>query len=207
VKFESEAAERWSDEAYANVDAYLGHRADLVCSLGPPLRTGDRVLDLACGDGRFGEFLLQRGLSYVGVDASNSMVAAARSRLGEAAEIVHAELDAYRPERPVAATTVFRALYYARDPASFFKVAAEFTEKKLVFDASPRRFRLDHLRSSLAVAGFTRLDLHPFFVPQTVRLPGLLLGLLVAAERSRPLAQTLLRFRFSYICAASRNER
>ena len=40
----------WSEE-YADAGAYLSHRGELVVSLGPPLEPGDRVLDLACGDG------------------------------------------------------------------------------------------------------------------------------------------------------------
>jgi SAM-dependent methyltransferase len=203
-KFEGEIADRWSDETYANAARYLRHRADLVCSLGPPLVPGDRVLDLACGDGRLGEFLLTRRLSYVGVDASRSMVTAARRRFAGAAEIVQADLDDYAPAAPVSATTLFGALYYTCDRPAFFRRVAEFTEKKLVFNLSVRRYRLGEIRSELAAAGFDRLDLHPFFVPQTVRLPAPLLEVLIAAERSGLLARGLLRVRFSYVCAASR---
>jgi hypothetical protein len=102
---------------------------------------------------------------------------------------------------------VFRAVYYTRDRAAFFRRVSEFTEKKLVFDLSPRRYRLDEVRSELSRAGFTRLDLHPFFVPQRFALPRPLLTFLLGAERSGPLARLLLRLRFSYICSASRNDR
>jgi SAM-dependent methyltransferase len=207
AKFEGEAAEAWSDDAYADTEAYLSHRAELACSLGPPLLAGDRVLDLACGDARFAEYLLPRGLSYVGVDASSSMVAAARRRLGQTVEIVHAELDGYTPSSPVSATMVFRAVYYARDRAAFFRRVGEFTEKKLVFDLSPRRYRLDEVRSELSRAGFTELDLHPFFVPQRYALPPPLPSLFLGAERVGLLARLILRLRFSYICSASRNDR
>ena len=44
-------AEDWSEEAYADAQAYLAHRAALIAALGPPLGPGDTVLDLACGDG------------------------------------------------------------------------------------------------------------------------------------------------------------
>jgi hypothetical protein len=57
---------------------------------------------------------------------------------------------------------------------------ASFTEKKLVFDLNPRRFRLAEVRSELRAAGFDRLDVHPFFVPQRVALPAGLLRLLLA---------------------------
>jgi SAM-dependent methyltransferase len=205
-KFEGDVAERWSEEAYANTDRYLDHRAELVCSLGPPLLRGDHILDLACGDGGLGEFLLPRGLSYIGVDASRAMVAAGRERLGAAAEIVHADLNDYEPTAPVSATTVFGALYYVRDRPAFFRRVAAFTEKKLVFNLSPRRFRLQEVGSELKAAGFDHLELRPFFVPQSVRLPATLLRLLISAERNGWLARGLLRVRFSYVCAAYRTE-
>jgi SAM-dependent methyltransferase len=204
-KFEGDVADRWSDETYANITRYLRHRAELLSSVGPALAPGDRVLDLGCGDGRLGEFLVPYGLTYVGVDGSSSMVAAARRRLGKAAEIVHADLNDYEPAAPVQATALFGALYYVRDRGEFFERAAAFTEKKLVFNLSPRRYRLDEVGSELRAAGLDRLDLRPFFVPQTVRLPDPLLGLLVAAERSGFLARALLRVRFSYVCAAFRS--
>jgi SAM-dependent methyltransferase len=204
-KFGVEAAERWSDDEYAAPARYLGHRAELVQSLGPPLVPGDRVLDLACGDGGLALFLEPLGLSYLGVDASEPMVAAARARLGPEAKIALADLDVYRPPAPVAATTIFRAIYYAADRAAFFRRTAEFTEKKLVFDLNPRRYRLAEVQAELEAAGFARLDLHPFFVPQHVALPGPLQRALLAAEHNRALAHALLRVRFSYVCAASRS--
>ena len=44
----------WTESAYADVGAYLDHRAELVVALGPRLELGDEVLDLACGDGGLG---------------------------------------------------------------------------------------------------------------------------------------------------------
>ena len=61
-------AERWTEEAYADADAYLAHRAELILSLGPPLDTGDTVLDLACGSGRHTRYLAGRGLQVEAVD-------------------------------------------------------------------------------------------------------------------------------------------
>jgi SAM-dependent methyltransferase len=205
AKFGEESAARWSDDAYADGDRYLAHRADLVRMLGPPLVRGDTVLDLACGDAGLAGFLLPHGLRYVGVDASPAMVAAARLRLGGLGSVELADLDEFRPAGRVAATTVFRALYYARDRAAFFRRVAEFTDGKLVFDLDPRRYALDDVRGDLAAAGWDRLALRPFFVPQTVRVPRPFGRALVGAETVRPLARALLRFRFTYLCAASRS--
>ena len=198
------AAERWSDEAYADPASYLGHRADLVVSLGPRLQPGDRVLDLACGDGGFGELLLARGLVYLGADASAPMVEAARKRFGDRAQVQLADLNDYVPPAPVAATTCFRAIYYARDRLAFFRHVAEYTERKLVFDLNPRQYRLADVRADLRAAGFDQLALRPFFAPQRVALPPPLRALLHAAELTGPLARLALRYRFSYLCTAYR---
>jgi SAM-dependent methyltransferase len=194
----------WTDEEYADAEAYLAHRAELVMTLGVPLERDDEVLDLACGDGGLGTFLLDRGLRYRGVDAEPAMVDAARRRLGERATVEEGDLNEYAPPAPVAATTVFRAIYYARDRAAFFARVASFTETKLVFDLNPRQYRLDDVCADLRAAGFPRVVLRPFFVPQTQRLPRPLVELAKAAERSGPLARLALRARFTYLVAALR---
>ena len=194
----------WSDAEYADAAAYLAHRAALIASLGSALAAGDEVLDLACGDGGLGVFLLARGLRYRGVDAEQAMVEAARSRLGDRAPVDRGDLNEFVPPGPVAATTVFRAIYYARDRAAFFAHAATFTEKKLVFDLNPRQYRVEDVVGDLRAAGFAPVVLRPFFVPQTRRLPGPLVGLAKAAERSGPVAQLALRARFTYVVAALR---
>ena len=190
-------AEGWSRE-YADAAAYLSHRAELVVSLGPSLEPGDRVLDLACGDGALAAFL--PGLEYLGVDASPEMVEQAR-RNGVAAEL--GDLNEFAPAAPVAATCVFRAIYYADDRAAFFRHVASYTERKLVFDLNPRQYRLEDVRAELRAAGFSRLELRPFFVPQTVALPRAAVSALRVAERSGPAARLALRFRFTYLCAAT----
>jgi SAM-dependent methyltransferase len=197
-------AERWTETQYASAAAYLDHRADLVVSLGQPLEVGDLVLDLACGDGGLAEHLLARGLRYRGVDSTPEMVAEASRRLGDRAEVELGDLNDHTPPAPVAATTCFRAIYYADDRRAFFAHVAGYTERKLVFDLNPRQYRLEDVLADLRAAGFTRIDLRPFFSPQRVALPRHLAACLRLAERSGPLARLALRFRFSYLCAASR---
>jgi SAM-dependent methyltransferase len=191
------AAERWSEEAYADSVAYLRHRAELIVSLGPPLEPGDRILDLACGDAGLADFL--RPYEYLGVDASEEMVRAAQAR---GARVELADLNDYEPPEPVAATTCFRAIYYARNRRELFRRVAGYTEKKLVFDLNPRQYDVDDVRADLAAAGFDRVALRPFFVPQTRALPAALATLLRAAERSGPVARAALRFRFTYLVSA-----
>jgi predicted TPR repeat methyltransferase len=202
-QYARQAAE-WTEHAYADVTAYLAHRAELITTLGPPLSPGDEVLDLACGDGGLGEALLARGLRYRGVDLTQEMVEAARARLAGRGEIDVGDLNDYVPPSPVAATTVFRAIYYARDRAAFLSHAAEYTETKLVFDLNPRQYRVGDVVHDLHAVGFSSVEVRPFFVPQTVSLPRPALAAAKALERSGPLARLALRRRFTYLVAASR---
>ena len=199
-------AERWTDEAYADPSGYLVHRAELIVSLGPRLTAGDTVLDLACGDAGLAEPLLAHGLRYIGVDLSGPMVDAAQRRVGDRAEIAFGDLDDYRPASPVACTTCFRAVYYAKDLRAFFRHVAEYTERKLVFDLNPRQYPVDDVVAGLRAAGLERVAMRPFLFPQRHGLPRPLAAGLRAAERSGPVARALLRFRFTYLMAASRAE-
>jgi SAM-dependent methyltransferase len=189
----------WTQTAYADADAYLAHRAELIVSLGPRLEPGDTVLDLACGDGGLADHL--PALRYVGVDASPEMVEAAKE---QGRDVVLGDLNDYEPPERVSTTTCFRAIYYARDREAFFRRVAGYTERKLVFDLNPRQYRVDDVRADLRAAGFDRLAMQPFFSPQRVALPRAAAAALRALERSGPLARLLLTFRFSYLCAAFR---
>jgi hypothetical protein len=197
-KYDS-SAERWSEIAYADAATYLAHRGELVLTLGPPLEPGDAVLDLACGDAGAADYL--PGVRYLGLDASAEMVKAGK---GRGRNIVLGDLNEYEPPDHVAATTCFRAIYYAGDRAAFFRRVAGYTERKFVFDLNPRQYGVEDVRSDLRAAGFDRLELHPFFSPQHVSLPRPLASALYALERSGPLARLLLAVRFSYLCAAFR---
>jgi SAM-dependent methyltransferase len=190
----SGSASGWSEHAYASTTAYLAHRAELVRRLGPPLRPGDTVLDLACGDGGLADHLPEQ--RYLGVDASEEMVAAGHA-LGR--DIVRGDLNDYVPPGPVQATTIFRAIYYARDRRTLFEHVAAFTERKLVFDVNPRQYRLEDIRADLLAAGFDSLETRPFLVPQTRAAP-----FLVLLEHVPPVARLLLRYRFTLLCSASR---
>lgn len=195
-------AQGWSEASYADPRSYLDHRAELVVQLGAALAPGDTVLDLACGDGRLGLHLRARGLAYRGVDAEPAMVDAAVRQLGSGI-VELGDLETYLPSEPVACTTVFRAIYYARDRDAFFRQVRGYTTRKLVFDLDPRRFDVEGVVGELEAAGFARPVLHPFLVPQTRRLPAPLAAALRAAERSAAFSRLLLRVRFTYLVAAA----
>jgi SAM-dependent methyltransferase len=189
------AASGWSREQYADSTTYLRRRAELIV---PGLQPGDTILDLACGDGGLADFLA--GFTYRGVDLNDAMVAEAR-RNGVAAEV--GDLNDYVPQAPVAATTLFRAVYYARDRQTFFRHVASYTRTKLVFDLNPRQYEVADVVRDLQAAGFDGVSLRPFFVPQRVQLPAPAAAAARALERSGPLARAILRARFTYIVSAS----
>jgi hypothetical protein len=59
----------------------------------------------------------------------------------------------------------------------------------------------------LRVAGFASVEIRPFFVPQTHALPSMFARTLQLLERSGLVARALLRYRFTYLCAASLTKR
>jgi SAM-dependent methyltransferase len=157
------------------------------------------VLDLACGDAAAAEYL--PGMRYLGLDSSAEMVKAAQRR---GRNVVLGDLNDYEPPEPVAATTCFRAIYYATDRPAFFRRVAGYTERKFVFDLNPRQYRVEDVCADVRAAGFDQLELRPFFSPQHVSLPPTVASALYALERSGPVARLLLTMRFSYLCAAYR---
>jgi SAM-dependent methyltransferase len=193
-KYTTDAA-GWTEREYADAETYLRRRAELIARR---LAPGETVLDLACGDGGLGDFVVARGLRYLGVDLNGAMAEAARAR---GFEIAVADLNEFTPPSPVAATTLFRALYYARDRAAFFRHVASYTERKLVFDVNPRQYALDDVVRELRAAGFARIEARPFFVPQKRSL-GFLEPVARAAEHVPPLARAVLRVRFTYVVSA-----
>ena len=191
------AAADWTASEYADAATYLRRRAELIAR---PLSPGDLVLDLACGDGGLRDFVEARGLRYRGIDLNEAMVASARAR-GVAAEL--GDLNYYSPPEPVAAATLFRALYYARDRAAFFRHVATYTTTALVFDVNPRQYPLEDVVRDLRAAGFTHVESRPFFVPQDVALPRPVAAVARLLERT-PLARAILRVRFTYVVTGVR---
>jgi len=197
-------AKRFTESEYGDPGRYFAHRADLVVSLGTLLEPDDEVLDLACADATFAAPLLARGLRYRGVDASAAMLDVARGRLGDRAALDEGDVFAYAPPAPVAATTIFRSLHFVDDRVAFFRRVAGYTDKKLVFDASPRRESLGLLQAQLREAGWEHTVTRPFFVPQHARLPGPVASALESAERVPVLAGLLLRVRFAVLVCGYR---
>jgi len=89
---------------------------------------GLSVLDLGCGDGQLGAELLARGAArYVGVDASERMVAAAASRLQTAqATVTRADIGTYSaPTSDFDLVVSLRALHYVEDLTGVLRRAGQ----------------------------------------------------------------------------------
>ncbi|MGJ6981504.1 class I SAM-dependent methyltransferase [Aestuariimicrobium soli] len=86
------------------------------------LRGDERVLDAGCGTGRDAAALLERWpeARVVGVDGSSAMIASARERLGEAAELVVADLTEPLAIEPVDAVMSVAAFHWITDHAGLF---------------------------------------------------------------------------------------
>ena len=117
------APQQWSAERYAQHAAFVpAFGASLLEWLAP--RSGERVLDLGCGDGTLTRQIAERGAAVVGVDASSDFVSAARkagidARLGDATALAFdGEFDAvfsnavlhWVPDQDAALSGIFRAL-------------------------------------------------------------------------------------------------
>jgi len=192
-------AERYSAHDYANADRYYARRARLVVEHGPKLDRGDSVLDIACGDGGLGRHLLALGLDYHGVDASTGMVEVARRELGD--RVMLGTFD-HAPPEPVDATTIFRSLYLVPDRRAFLARVRGFTRRKLVFDFDPRAYSTVELLADVRAAGWERVELRPFLMPQRAALPAAVQAVLWSLE-ARPGARALTRVRFPLLVSAS----
>jgi SAM-dependent methyltransferase len=84
---------------------------------------GQRVLDLGCGAAAFGRRLMRAGCrSYLGIDASANMVAAATATLsGTSGQVRMEAMEEFSPERHSVDLVVSRlALHYVQDLAPVF---------------------------------------------------------------------------------------
>ena len=198
-------ADGYSEHDYADPVRYAARRGQIIVELGPRLEPGQTVLDLGCGDGIMAAPLMGYGLAYSGVDASSGMVDAARARNpGLSFEVSRSE--DYAPVEPVDATICLRSFYYPDDRQAFFRGVAGYTRVKFVFDFRPRVHSPESVVADLRAAGFTRVELRPFFLPQLRRLPDAVVPVVCALERTGPLASFAARWYGRMFCAATRGE-
>ena len=74
-----QSTQTWHPDRYARNARFVSDLGAAVLDV-LSARSGERILDLGCGDGALTEKLMSVGCDVVGVDASDAMVAAARAR-------------------------------------------------------------------------------------------------------------------------------
>jgi trans-aconitate methyltransferase len=75
----AKTVQTWNTDAYAANGRFVANMASAVVALLNP-KPGEEILDLGCGDGALTEQLAATGAIVTGVDASPTMLAAARQR-------------------------------------------------------------------------------------------------------------------------------
>ncbi|PXA87429.1 SAM-dependent methyltransferase [Nostoc sp. 3335mG] len=90
------SASRWSPSDYAKNAAFVPAMGAPVVELLAP-QSGERILDLGCGDGVLTEKLVAAGAIVLGVDASPEMIAAARAK-GLDAHVMDGQKLVFGPE-------------------------------------------------------------------------------------------------------------
>jgi trans-aconitate methyltransferase len=88
--------QQWNSSRYANNARFVSDLGEPVVELLNP-QPGERILDLACGDGALTEKIIARGAEVIGVDGSSDMVTAARKRGIDARQADAYQLD-FGPE-------------------------------------------------------------------------------------------------------------
>lgn len=84
---------RWLDDAAAFYDLDLaGHREDIDFWVNLARHTSGPVLEAGCGTGRILDAITAAGIEAVGIDVSPAMLAAARDRLGDRAQLLEADM-------------------------------------------------------------------------------------------------------------------
>jgi trans-aconitate methyltransferase len=112
-----QAGQIWNSTDYAQHGRFVANLGSGVLDL-LAARSGERILDLGCGDGAITEALAMLGVNVIGVDASPAMVAAAR---GRGLKIDHRSGDALEYEAEFDAVFSNAALHWMPDAAGVLR--------------------------------------------------------------------------------------
>lgn len=197
---EGAGGQTWSAENYAANAYYVPELGGEILSWAAP-RSGERILDLGCGDGALTRKLVAAGGVVIGIDASPSMVEAAKADgldarvgRGEALEF-RSEFDLvfsnaalhWMPEADAVAAGVYSALKpggrFVAEMGGHANVASIVTAMRAAARmfggdeslASPWYFPSpDEHRRRLVQAGFAvrRIELHPRPTPLPTGIEG-----------------------------------
>jgi trans-aconitate 2-methyltransferase len=113
---------KWDGQTYDRISGPMQALGQAVLER-LPLEGGETVLDAGCGSGRITQTLIERlpRGRVIGVDMSESMVAAARERLGPDADIRQADLLELELEEPVDAILSTATFHWIVDHELLFR--------------------------------------------------------------------------------------
>jgi SAM-dependent methyltransferase len=189
------ATSRWQPADYAKNAAFVPALGAPALALLNP-QPGERILDLGCGDGVLTVKLIEAGAEVVGVDASDTMIAAALDK-GVDARVADAQALAFDAEFDAAfsnaalhwmldADAVAAGVYRALKPGSRFvgemggqgnvatiwrALLAELAERGYHLPAGDTHWypTIEAFSAVYRKAGFTRIEAH--LIPRPTPLP------------------------------------
>lgn len=201
----SQLAGHFTERSYSSPQQFMGRRVEVTMSWGPPLRTGDSVLELGCGDGYLGCLLTKRGLHYTGMDFAQGMVDAAKQRMaaeGADGRCFVMNLNNLHLQESFEAVVAFCRTFfaYAESPDVVLQTLRPYVRKKLIVDwnhYSP--VQLGDAVKMVRRAGFKGVRCRPFLVPMKRTLPPLWQEFLYRLERVPFLGVVPARWKFQVL--------
>jgi ubiquinone/menaquinone biosynthesis C-methylase UbiE len=141
-----EVAEEYEDVRFSGGGELIDRRekAAVLAALGP-INEGHRVLEVACGTGRFTTMLADQGADIVGLDISREMLEQGREKasasgLSDTVEFVRG--DASRlpfPDNHFDTVMAMRFFHLMDDPVPFLKELRRVSADQVFFDTFNRR--------------------------------------------------------------------
>ncbi len=141
-----EVAEAYDDVRFSGGGRLIDRREqEAVLSALGPISDGQRVLEVACGTGRFTTMLADRGADIVGLDISREMLEQGRKRAAEAGLSGTVEFmrgDASRlpfPDDHFDSVVAMRFFHLMDDPVPFITELRRVSRNQVFFDTFNRR--------------------------------------------------------------------
>ena len=136
-----EVAEEYDDLRFSGGGQLIDRRekAAVLAALGP-IDSGHRVLEVACGTGRFTTMLADQGADVVGLDVSREMLEQAREKVAAAGHADAVEFlrgDASRlpfPDDHFDTVVAMRFFHLMDDPTPFAKELRRVSRDQVFFD-------------------------------------------------------------------------
>jgi SAM-dependent methyltransferase len=164
-------ARGWTERMYARPEEAMRRRARLVTDWGTPLRAGDSVLELGCGDGSLSCHLARLGLRVTGLDLSGRMIEEARRRAeseGVAVEFHVGDADAPEIEGSFDAIVSFMGAFfmYVEEPRAALGKLLPRLRGKVILDWNHRSVCTPlEAGAMLREAGLRGVEWRPWFLP------------------------------------------